>query len=123
LEVSHRGHADIVVPDAGNPQSPNRPLQPSFDFDNLSVFEIRTVNNDQSRFYIALCKANYSHRIFVNIHRIRAGTTARFQIVATFTANPATINPSQVHFFPGTIPNIDIVTQGAISRPWLKRQL
>ena len=122
LTVSSKGTADIVVQDAMSPPSQRITRQPSFDFADASLYSVRNLNNDESRFYIALAVANANQRLYVNIQRLRAGSTARFQIVGTWMKNPGPLKSERVQFFPGTIANINVRTQGCIHRPWLTEQ-
>jgi hypothetical protein len=119
--LTHTGSTDVVVADAAPPRPANATLQPFFDFADFEVFSVKTVNNDESRFYVALSKALGSTRVYVNIHRIRAGTTARFQMLGTLRNGRRHIEAEQVAFFPGALPNVDVLTQGIISRPWLTK--
>src|ERR1017187_50184 len=77
LTVTNKGAADVVVQAAALAPSQRITRQPSFDFEDASLYSVRTLNNDESRFYIALAVANSNTRLYINIQRIRAGSTAR----------------------------------------------
>ncbi len=119
LTVENRGTADIIVPDAAPPRGPNATLQPFLHSDDLRVIAVRTLNNDLSRCYVTLSRASANHRLYINIHRIRTRTVARFQVVATFLDQPTPLQREVVKFFPGAIPNINVSTSGLIDRQWL----
>jgi hypothetical protein len=119
LTLENQGTADILVPDAAPPRPPTATLQPFLHFEGIRVSAVRTTNNDVSRFNIPIGRAVANHRLYLNIHRIRAHTTARFQIIGTFEGTPTPLSNELVRFFPGAIPNIDIATGGALQGPWL----
>jgi hypothetical protein len=119
LEVASKGHRDIVVEDAAPPRPPNATPFPRIDFKDFRIIGIRTLNNDASRFYIPIGRRANNRGVYLNIHRLRAGSTARFQIVGELEGGRRWFEPEQCEIFPGAIPNIDFLTSGTISRPWL----
>jgi hypothetical protein len=122
LTVKNNGSNDIVIPASTGPRNPNSILAPSFDFEELKLLAVKTLNNDQSKFYIGLAIANADTRLYVNISRLREGTAAHFQILATGLGQRRDVEARDVKFFPGSTPNVDVVTQGIIHRPWLTQQ-
>ncbi|WP_062196777.1 hypothetical protein [Caldimonas taiwanensis] len=114
LEVSLKGRADLTA------AAFDERTKPSIDFPGCKIFGVRTLNNDETRFNIPLGLANDGARVIVNLNRLRAGTTARFQIVGTFVARPEDLSGYSASFFPGASTNVDVETKGAIARPWKK---
>jgi hypothetical protein len=119
VEVVCKGQKDVVVPDAAPPRGPNATPLPRIDFDDFRIIGIRTLNNDASRFYIALGRRANNRGIHLNIHRLRAGATARFQVVGELEGGRRQFDADQCRVFPGAIPDVDFVTSGKIARPWL----
>lgn len=114
LEISLRGKADLSA------ASFDEKAKPCIDLPGCKIFGVRTLNNDETRFNIPLGLANQGSRIIVNLNRLRAGTTARFQIVGTLPIVPEALWAYSAQFFPGASFNVDVETKGAIQRPWLR---
>ena len=120
LEIACKGRKDVVVPDAGRGRAPGATPLPRVDFNGFRIVGIRTLNNDASRFYIPLGRHSGGRGVYLNIHRLRAGAVARFQIIGELETGRAQFDPEQCHVFPGAIPDVDLLTRGTVARPWLK---
>jgi hypothetical protein len=120
LEIECKGKRDVVVDDARLPRPPNATPLPRVEFRDFRMIGVRTLNNDASRFYIPLSRPS-ERTLYINIHRLRAGATARFQIVGELEHGRRQFDADQCQLFPGAIPDIDLVTSGRIHRPWLTR--
>lgn len=108
LSIELKGNHDLVE------QSIRE--NPHIDFENLQILSLKTLNNDESRFYIPLAVSKDSRRIYINMKDLRAGTKAVFSLVATIHDRESGLMPAE--FFPGRIANTDVRTSGLIKRPW-----
>ena len=116
LELSLKGRLDISkdqVPEDN---------KPTLFFPNYKAFDVRTINNDQSRFSVPFGIAADGHMIIGNIDRIRANTKAIFQIIGTFVGEVPDLGDYYVDFYPGAVANIDVESSGNIKRPWKKER-
>jgi hypothetical protein len=120
LEVACRGQKDIVVTDAAPPRSATATPLPRIDFREFRIIGIRTTNNDLSRFYVPISRHSNGRGLYVNIHRLSAGTTARFQVVGELENSRKRFEAEQCEIFPGAIPDIKFATAGSIARQRLK---
>ena len=127
LSVENRGQRDVFVPDAGKFLSGDRPPGatplPRVDLPRLGILAFRTLNGDDAAFWIPLARSkkgsNDPQHLHINIHRIRAGAKAKFKILGTVWSGESSLQPQDVHFFPGAIPDVDIQVQGLLSKPFL----
>jgi len=114
LEIKLNGHSDISkdqVPEDNKPMM----FFPSF-----TTYDVRTIEWDETRFEIPLGIAANGSMVIININRIRANTTARFQIIGSFWPNAPTPADYLVSFYPGAMHNVDVSAIGNIKRPWLR---
>lgn len=116
LELSLRGRSDI----SKDHIPPDR--KPSLSFPNFRAFDVRTLNNDESRFDVPLGIAGNGSLIIININHLRSNTKAIFQVIGTFDGDAPSPQSYQVSFFPGVIHNVDVETNGNIQRPWKKER-
>ena len=112
LEISLRGRSDISKDDIPDDK------KPSLTFPSFRAFDVRTLNNDESRFEIPLGIAAGGNLIIININHLRSNSKAIFQIIGTFEGDAPQLNTYQTEFFPGVIHNVDVETSGNIQRPW-----
>jgi hypothetical protein len=116
LEMNLRGRLDISKDEVPDDH------KPSIYFPDFRAFDVRTINNDESRFNIPLGIAAGGHMIIGNIDRIRANTRAIFQIIGSFDNEVPDLAQYYVDFYPGAIKNIDVETSGNIRKPWKKER-
>ena len=116
LEISLHGKADLIESQVLEDQKPTLFI-PGF-----RAFDVQTLNNDETRFEIPLGIAAGGSMIICNIKRIRAGTTAVFQLIGAFDDPATDINTVLAEFYPGALINVDTNTSGSIKRPWKKEK-
>ena len=129
LSITNRGRRDVIVPDAGKSASGQRPMSatplPRIDFSRLGVLGFRTLNSDDSAYWIPLAKSRKSHgdpqHLHIYIHRIRGGSTAHFRILGTVWEGSSALEPSDTDFFPGAIPDVDVDVCGLLRKPYLTK--
>jgi hypothetical protein len=94
--------------------------KPTLFFSGFTIYDVRTIEYDETRFSIPLAIAANGSLLIVNIDRMRANTHASFQIIGSF--RDSTINPEDflADFYPGSLHNVDIGSAGHIRRPWKK---
>lgn len=112
LEMHLKGRADISkdqVPEDN---------KPTLFFPNFTIFDVRTIDYDETRFSIPLAIAANGSMLIVNISRMRSNTIARFQILGTFRDSDTDPNLFSSHFYPGSLHNVDMETAGQIKKPW-----
>lgn len=119
LEVGCKGQKDIVVEDAAPPRAPSATPLPRLDFHDFRIIGIQTLNNDTSLFYIPLSRHSSDRGIYINVHRLRAGACAQFQIVGELENGRRRFAPEQCDIFPGAIPDTQFATSGTIAPSWL----
>jgi hypothetical protein len=104
------------VPEADDAENSTTYIPPHIEFTDLFIHGFKTLNNDDSKFYIPL--GHSGPKVHINIHNLRAGATARFQILGTLRNGRTEFSADQARFFPGRIQNVDVTTHGMIARPW-----
>lgn len=116
LEISLRGHYDI------SKEHIPEDRKPSLTFPAFRTFDVRTLNNDESRFEIPLGIVAPGNRVIININHLRSNSKAIFQIIGTFEGEVPDLQSYEVEFFPGVIHNVNTETNGLIQRPWKKER-
>lgn len=120
LVVKCKGFRDIVVPDARPPRAADATPLPRLDFTDFDIMGIQTLNNDASKFYVPLVRAAKNKSLYVNIHRLKAGTEARFQIVGRLLEERRTFTDDQCQIFPGAIQDTDVDISGCVQAQTLR---
>lgn len=130
LSITNRGRRDVIVHDAALPEgAKERPASatplPRVDLRSVGVLAFQTLNPAPT-FFVALAKQKTGHHLqhlHINLYRIAAGTTAEFRIIATVwrKKRPKTLSADDVHFFPGAIPDVDVVASGLLRKPFLRK--
>lgn len=92
--------------------------KPTLFFRGFKIYDVRTIEYDETRFDIPLSLAANGSLMFINLVRMRANTHARFQIIGSFLENEADPADFQAHFYPGSLHNVDMESSGHIKRPW-----
>ena len=114
LDMTLSGSADLA------PSQVPSDNKPSLYMPGFAVYDVRTIDYDESRFRIPLGIAGNGSLILINLERMRAGTTARFQILGSFRDSDDDASRFAAEFYPGAVHNVDMKTSGMIKRPWKK---
>ncbi len=92
--------------------------KPTLFFPGFTIYDVRTIEYDETRFSIPLALAASGALLIVNLARMRSNTHARFQIIGSFRDNDADPADFMAHFYPGSLHNVDMESSGHIRRPW-----
>ncbi len=94
--------------------------KPTLFFPNFTIYDVRTIEYDETRFDIPLAIAAKGALLIVNIERMRANTHASFQIIGSFWDSAIEPEDFSAEFYPGSLHNVDVESSGHIRRPWKK---
>jgi hypothetical protein len=96
--------------------------KPTLFFPNFTIYDVRTIEYDETRFDIPLAIAANGSMLIVNIERMRANTHARFQIIGSYWDSDSNPEDFAADFYPGSLHNIDVESSGHIMKPWKKKK-
>jgi hypothetical protein len=120
LELSYQGYRDINLP-AHDPTKHDRSiLMPFIQFTDFQVLALTTLNNDQSRFYVPFGKGFADTRLYINVQRIKGGSTIKVQLLGTLFKQRTAFSEEQAQLFPGTIPDVDVSSSGLFAKEHLR---
>ncbi len=94
--------------------------KPTLFFPGFTIYDVRTIEYDETRFSIPLSIAAKGALLIINIDRMRANTHASFQIIGSFRDSSIDPEDFSADFYPGSLHNIDVESVGHIRRPWKK---
>lgn len=94
--------------------------KPTLFFPGFTIYDVRTIEYDETRFNIPLAIAAKGSLLIVNIERMRANTHASFQIIGSFWDSGVDPEEFSADFYPGSLHNVDVESAGHIRRPWKK---
>ena len=89
-------------------------LKPRLRIKGFLIHDIKTLNNDFSKFYIPITKSDPS-TIILNINWIRSNTVAEFLISGTLSKNMS-ISDVSAKLFPGLLYDVDVKVFGNIDK-------
>lgn len=116
LDITLAGRSDL-----SKDQVPEN-NKPTLFFSGFTIYDVRTIDYDESRYSIPLGIARNGLLLIVNIERMRANTHAQFQIIGSFRDGDVEPEDFLADFYPGSMHNIDVQTSGHIRRPWKKQK-
>lgn len=94
--------------------------KPTLFFPRFTIYDVRTIEYDETRYSIPLAIAAKGSLLIINIDRMRANTYANFQVIGSFHDDSVDPEDFTADFYPGSLHNVDIESSGHIRRPWKK---
>jgi hypothetical protein len=112
LTIKNKGNRDL------NEDQNESDSNPRIDLKNGKAIGVRTVNMDNSQFYIPIARGNGNRSIHINFGRLRSGGVASFMIMCIPESDDKEIEFS---LFPAFVPNFNVERTGLIEGPTLTR--